>query len=459
MRDLLEHVEQAIRRHCALVDRQRILVAVSGGLDSQVLLHLLHRLAPARGWRLVVAHFNHGLRGRASDADEALVRRTAARLKLPCLVGRGRAQKLADEEGVSVEMAARRLRHEFLARAAGRRRCPVVALAHHADDQVELFFLRLLRGAGAEGLAGMGWTSPSPTEPGLRLVRPLLDVPKSALRAFAEVARVPFREDRSNASCEVLRNRLRHEVLPLLKRTCQPALERVILRQMDILDAEARHLAAEARAWLERRRPSFDRLSTALQRHCLRLQLLGLGARPDFDWIEQLRQTPLRGVTIRPGLVIARDTDGTLRARAAPASCSRPVEGAPPLVLNLARFPRRTLFGSVAISWDLRRGRGPRGPGSEGRGESFDADCVGPVVQLRHWRPGDRFQPIGMGRPVKLQDLFVNAKIPRGRRHELIVATTASGEIWWVEGLRIGEKFKITPATVRRLHWRWCRSA
>ncbi|HXG48077.1 MAG TPA: tRNA lysidine(34) synthetase TilS, partial [Methylomirabilota bacterium] len=315
MRDLLAHVEQSIRRHCELADGQRILVAVSGGLDSQVLLHLLHRLAPARGWRLVVAHFHHGLRGRASDADEALVRRTAEQLRLPCLVGHGQVRKLADEEGLSVEMAARRLRHDFLARAALRRRCPVVALAHHADDQVELFFLRLLRGAGAEGLAGMGWTSPSPARPEVRLVRPLLDVPKSALRQFAELARLPFREDRSNASFEALRNRLRHEVLPLLKRTCQPALERVILRQMDILEAEARHLDAEARAWLERRRPSFDRLSTALQRHCLRLQLLALGARADFDWIEQLRETPQRAVTIRPGLVIAREPDGTLRAR------------------------------------------------------------------------------------------------------------------------------------------------
>ncbi|HXG49585.1 MAG TPA: tRNA lysidine(34) synthetase TilS, partial [Methylomirabilota bacterium] len=137
---------------------------------------------------------------------------------------------------------------------------------------------------------------------------------------------------------------------------------------------------------------------------------------------------------------------------------SGPVEEPTRRVLHLARARRRTRFGGVAIQWHLGRTREPRRPTFQKGVEVFDADCVGPVVELRHWRPGDRFQPIGMARPVKLQDLFVNAKIPRQRRHELIVAATPAGEIWWVEGLRIGEKFKVTPATVRRLHWRWGRS-
>src|SRR5208337_2330462 len=151
----------------------------SGGVDSMVLLHALHRLAKQHGWQLTVAHFNHRLRGRASDADENLVRRTAAAMKLAVVAGRADVKAFARKSKLSIEMAARKLRHEFLAREARKRKIRIVALAHHADDQVELFFLRLLRGTGGEGLAGMKWRSPLSADPRLTLVRPLLDVTKA----------------------------------------------------------------------------------------------------------------------------------------------------------------------------------------------------------------------------------------------------------------------------------------
>jgi len=132
---------------------EKVLVAVSGGLDSMVLWRVLQELAPAHRWRLVVAHYNHGLRGAESDRDEALVRSVARRLRCPFFSERGDVATLAKERGLSIEMAARQLRHEFLARTARSQTCSSIALAHHADDQVELFFLRLLRGAGHEGLA------------------------------------------------------------------------------------------------------------------------------------------------------------------------------------------------------------------------------------------------------------------------------------------------------------------
>ena len=123
---------------------ERILVAVSGGVDSMVLLAAMHELAGAAGWKLSVAHFNHQLRGRASAADERFVGQAAGKLGLPFYAGRGAVKSFAKKRGVSIEMAARELRHKFLAQTARRFKCPVVALAHHADDQVELFFLRLL---------------------------------------------------------------------------------------------------------------------------------------------------------------------------------------------------------------------------------------------------------------------------------------------------------------------------
>jgi len=133
-------------------------------------------------------------------------------------------KEFARKSKLSIEMAARRLRHEFVARAAKERKIRVIALAHHADDQVELFFLRVLRGAGGEGLAGMKWRSPSPVNSKIMLVRPLLDATKAGLRGFARESKISFREDATNTSLNVPRNRVRNELLPLLLHHYQPAL-------------------------------------------------------------------------------------------------------------------------------------------------------------------------------------------------------------------------------------------
>ena len=150
MNDLVSHVADRIREKKLFRDGQSILVAVSGGLDSMVLLNVLRGLSADHDWKLTVAHFNHQLRGAASDADERAVRQAARRLKLPFVDGRGHVRDFARNNRLSVEMAARKLRHDFLAGAAVKLKIPTIALAHHADDQVESFFLRLLRGAGGE---------------------------------------------------------------------------------------------------------------------------------------------------------------------------------------------------------------------------------------------------------------------------------------------------------------------
>src|SRR5260370_5734923 len=129
---------------------------------------------------------------------------------LPLVVGRAPVRTFAARHGLSLEMAARGLRHEFLARSACNRGVETIALAHHADDQVELFFVRLLRGAGGEGLAGMKWRSPSPADKKIPLVRPLLGLTKTELLHFARENKIPFREDATNASADFFRNRIRN---------------------------------------------------------------------------------------------------------------------------------------------------------------------------------------------------------------------------------------------------------
>jgi len=440
-----------------------------------VLLRVLHILATERGWRLTVAHFNHQLRGRSSDADERFVRRTAERLAIPFVGGhaskvvgrvpsRGAVQTFAREQKLSLEMAARRLRHDFLARTARQQKTPTIALGHHADDQVELFFLRLLRGAGGEGLAGMKWSNPSPSDHRVMLVRPLLGCSRKEIEEFAQNEKVAFREDQTNAALEFLRNRFRHQLLPLLVKQYQPALSKTVLRLMDVLGAESELVTEQATNWMKIRQPVFDNLPVAVQRRALQLQLIRLGLKADFDRIEHLRLQPDAPLTLSPGLTVRRNTIGTLETRRIDVSGFDSAQ----LVVNLAGKQGAVMFERrVKLTWQIvaeKWGRRPACPAGRQAGrlphlsggeESFDADKVGSTIAVRHWRPGDRFQPIGMHSSVKLQDLFSNQKVPRAQRHQLAVATTAGGELFWVEGLRISEQFKLDKNTLRRLNWHW----
>lgn len=444
-----EKVLANIQERTLLEPGEKLLVAVSGGVDSVVLLHVLHELAATHHWPLIVAHFNHQLRGSASDRDEQFVADLSATFQLPFIPGAGDVRSAAEKTGASLEMAARQLRHEFLAQAASQTGASKILLGHHADDQVELFLLRLLRGSAGQALTGMKWKAPSPADDSLLVVRPFLNLPRAEILRFAQAQKIQFQHDQSNDELHFERNKVRHKLLPFLKETFAQNIEWNILRVIEVLRAEKEFLRGEA----ERAQASapFELCHPALQRQILFAGLLQLQVTPDFDLIEQLRTRPDTPITVSPGCVVKRDHQGRVQRKSL-------VE----FKLNENSLPvdlaaRNNLeFDNVLLSWRFL----PFGEmnASEDNVERFDADKVGSKIILRHWQPGDRFQPIGMQSSVKLQDFFTNAHIHAPIRRNLILAANEQGEIFWVESIRISENFKITPKTKTVLEWRWNRA-
>jgi tRNA(Ile)-lysidine synthase len=448
---LLLTVAEAITDHGLLQEGDGVLVAVSGGADSMLLLHVLQHWAASRSCRVCVAHLNHNLRGEESALDAELVRAVCARHGVELVEETLPEGALCGKAGLSLEMAARGVRHAFLAEKASHLGLRRVATAHHADDQLELFLLRLLRGSTIHGLAGMTWCSPSPANPSIQIIRPFLDLRRSEILAAAKAAAVPYREDSSNASVDHQRNWLRHRLIPMLEGDYQPALQEVLKRTAESFREDSDFLEAFTRQVRSERQAYFPDLHPALQRRVVRDELIGLGITPDWTLIRRLLgggKVSVAGVSGMRCLTL--DDSGDIRIVAEP-------EGfCPDLVEFHLGEAGATTFGGADLSWSILQVlSGEELPAKADGDEVFDADKVGGTIILRHWQPGDRFKPIGMSQSVKLQDLFTNLHIDRDLRKRLIVAATVQGDIFWVEGVRISEEFKVTSATIRRLHWRW----
>ena len=222
-----------------LPNDNRYLIGVSGGRDSVVLLHWLL----AQGYRkLIVCHFEHGLRGRVGKADARFVERLAARHELSFELGSANVATLAVRRSQSIETAARHERLAFFQKVARRRRCLTIFLAHHADDQVETFLLNLSRGAGGRGLGAM---RPSSNFGSIKIVRPLLGVWRSQIDAYARSYGIEFREDATNEKLEARRNRIRHRIVPWLEKEFGRNIRKTIWRTASLLAEEEDYLESQ----------------------------------------------------------------------------------------------------------------------------------------------------------------------------------------------------------------------
>uniref|UniRef100_A0A7C3UWK0 tRNA(Ile)-lysidine synthase n=1 Tax=Desulfobacca acetoxidans TaxID=60893 RepID=A0A7C3UWK0_9BACT len=432
----------------------RVLAAVSGGPDSVALLHTLVRLGPDWGLHLGVAHFNHGLRGRDSQEDAAFVAGLAQGLDLPLHLGEGDVRGLARTQKISLQMAARRLRLAFLEQIRRAQRYDLVALGHTADDQVELFFLRLLRGAGPEGIKGM-WPCSR------RLVRPLLAVGKGVALAWLQREKLPYREDLSNLSRNYLRNRIRLDLMPLLQRDYNPRLKAAVWRLMALLQEDERSLGdAVDRAWeaagtwvapdyAALSLPRLLALSPALQTRLLRRTLGGFLSHQEIT-ADQVQNLLDLAQGKKSGGLISFTTCRV--ARAGSELHLFPALPPPPAPnISLLQGPGAML---AAGDWRLearfltepRPSQPPESPDLVW----LDADRVSFPLGLRPVLPGDRFWPEGAKGARKMQDFLVDARIPRWLRPYLPLVLSEE-RIIWVPGLRRAEPVKITPRTSRLL--------
>ena len=438
---------QRLRRHWAErfgTGPRHLVVAVSGGLDSMVLLHALARLARKSPLRLTVAHAHHGLRGAEADGDAEWVRTQSTALGLPCVIERLPVRATARASRESLEMAARRLRHAFLARTALAVGATEVVLAHHAQDQAELILLRLLRGTGSEGLGGMRERSPSPADRSVALLRPFLIFDRPALVRFALRHGVGHREDSSNRDLSIPRNRIRHRLIPDWMAHHSPALPRVLARVADIAAHDADYLREQAQRWRASADPEpWERLHIALQRAILRSELIEGGQLADFDQVERLRALRERGPIPKHS---SNSKASRVRTRTIASSGKTGPQGDPQEIVTVVfrgmrgerRLPDGGRFRWKRLRRPLRLGLG---------WEQFDAGTLPQTATLRHRRPDDRFRRLGQSAAARLQNLFINARVPAVERSRRWLMDLGDGDLAWVEGFPVGDRHRLGPST------------
>ncbi len=470
---LYKQVIQAIRARNLLSPAQRILVAVSGGPDSVALLSLLHSLAPLWNLSLTVVHVNYGLRGAESDGDASFVAALCRQFKLPCLL-RSLDIPLA-EAGCSrsLQACARDLRYQLFRELVDELGLDRVALGHTADDQAETVLLRMLRGAGLRGLTGM---------PHIReglFVRPLLGVTRREILSYLETMELSYRTDSSNAKSIYLRNRVRHELLPVMQ-SLAPSTIKLLARQADILREDDRLLDRLAAQRLARSTQSRDTDAIVLDRATLLAQPVALQRRMLKQAMQALSPSArgLRGDMVFSILssLAARRSGGSWNAGSLVVTCE-PGEvritmasshrvAAEDAHQGATSSPARAadvvtvLALPSTLSWPVSGGRIRIRAVTRARGLAllekpsttialFDAERLTFPLTIRSWRPGDWFFPVGMaGRRKKLQDYFTDAKLGRSVR-EHIPLLLSQERIAWIVGQRIDARFAATASSTR----------
>jgi tRNA(Ile)-lysidine synthase len=461
--DLVARVEQTVRRQRLFRPGDTLVVALSGGADSTFLLDLLTRL-PDYNLRLVAAHLNHCLRGAESDADEEFCREAASRHAVPFESRRVDIRLMAADSRLNLEDAGRRARVEFLDEIRGTYGAAAVVLAHHADDQAETVLMRLLRGSGMTGLSGMAYRNAR------GYVRPLLDISRSEIERYLRRCGLEWREDASNSDTAYLRNRIRHQLLPLLEEY-NPAIRARLAATASVLGGDETLLnELTERTFTETCRIGEGRvvcgvgqlraLNPALRRRVLRhafKQLAGTLEGVSLRHIEAIcdlvdSARPNSRLPLPQGVAAVREYETLLLL---------PV-GVDVLRLRSANVPESGLLITEPGCYQLPSGgylsvemsAAALFPPDSGTAY-FDLARTPFPWLVRTFRPGDRMTPFGMSGRKKVKDIFIDRKVPSSERRRIPLLWQGD-DLLWVAGVCSSELCRLdssSDATVR-VTWR-----
>ncbi|MEW6262052.1 MAG: tRNA lysidine(34) synthetase TilS [Thermodesulfobacteriota bacterium] len=438
-------------------DPGNLVVAFSGGADSTALLHLLAGLRDELGYALQAAHLNHGLRDQAGDQDRLAAEAVSRKLDIPFHWDLIDCRNLAKKRSLSVEEASREARYEFLEKIRRRTGAAFIAIGHTADDNTELVLMNLMRGAGPSGLAGM------PVRRGF-IIRPLLNFRRKELIVYLEDRGLSWVDDASNRDLNFTRNRIRHDLLPKLRADYNPDVDSALWRTARIFrDEEAvwSRLVSEAAGragwkeeagWVGLDRTVLAQLDRAVARRLIRAaveKIIGPRRGLGFGRVEEvldLARAPGKSGFDLPGGPRVWTESGRLLL-------GRPVEIAPARFEQELCVPGETRLRAIAGRLTARIESWPQNIDLKSLGPFavvLDYERLTPPFLIRSFRPGDKFQPLGLAGTKKLSDLFIDAKVPAGHRHKIPLVVDAQGLVW-VAGFRPAERARIHARTSRAL--------
>jgi len=459
---VIDRVRQYVRRHGLLKPGERVAVGVSGGADSVALLRVLVELRRELGIVLSIAHFHHGIRGAEADQDQQFVQALANGLQLEFHLGAGDTPAHARAAKSSLETAARELRHRWFLELVSRSQADKIATAHTLDDQAETVLMRILRGAGTLGLAGI-----FPEQEEKHLVRPLLEVSRGEVEAYLRSLGQTWREDSSNRDVEHTRNRIRHDLLPRLEEAYNPALRQTLADLAEIARGEADYWDREVASLLPRLvragKPSrsgrnasgaasgtasldlaaFRNLSVAAQRQVLQGIGRQMGISLEFKHIQQLTTMASEGagaqrLVLPGGITVQRSFRelqfGSPGTAAVPPNYrySLPVPGEVSIVELGAKLRARLVSAGVSA----QSGYNPD--------SLLDRSLLAPCLTVRNWQAGDRFFPAKTRSPKKVKELLQAARVGQqlsmAQRKAWPVVESA-GQIVWVRGFAVPAAF------------------